>query len=356
MGQHDHSWAADMDEVRPLCPDHNPLLAEAGIRCPGDETQVIPAEHDAEQYAVMQENAKAESQLWALRDKMHAMAGDKRERIGRGYQWAMSWGEVGSILSRMAQGEDADDFRHGGRPSQLLAQDSALVARIGELDAREEAMEATWKTVRWTRWYPCLNRDGHIHSSLRGCESILATTQMGWATGLSGMTVEEAIATLGPRLCSKCFPDAPSEWCRSLHDITREQRAAKAAQTAAERAAARAVKELAPADQFASRASGEKVTTVAACKAIIRGAVERRVEVEWNRTPAAAARWHDDESYRSSLARLEDSITEMDADAAQAEGVLVAREAAMPGTGAPAAEIAKMRAAKEKSARREWLG
>ena len=33
---HDHSWAEDMDEVRAVCPDFNPLLAGTGICCPGE--------------------------------------------------------------------------------------------------------------------------------------------------------------------------------------------------------------------------------------------------------------------------------------------------------------------------------
>lgn len=317
-------------------------------------SQVIPAEHDARQLRVMEENASTESRLWALRDKMHAAAGDKRERAGRGYKWGMGWAEVGITLSHMAMTGDADDFRNGGRPSQLLAQDSELVARIGELDAQEEALQATWRAQKWTRYFPCLNRDGHIHSSLRGCESILATTQMGWATELSGMTVEEAIAKLGPRLCSKCFPDAPSEWCRSLYDITREEREAARARKDAERAAAKSVKELSRDQAFTSRSSGDKVTTVAACKAVIRGAVERRVELAWARTPAARAGWHSDEAYQRYLRNIAADLDLRVEDADQAAQVLVAREAAAPGTGATLDEIAKMRAAKEKSASKEW--
>lgn len=353
---HDHEGWADMEEAAANCPA---CLAEAGNQEAAEiAARFLPAEHDARQYEVMQQNARAEAQLWALRDKMHAMAGDKRERAGRGYQWAMSWGEVGITLSAMARDGDADDFRHGGRPSQLLAQDSELIARITELDAREEALEAAWKAGKWTRYYPCLNRDGHVHRSLRGCESVYADTQMGWDTSLSGMTVEQAIAKLGPRLCSKCFPDAPSEWCRSLADINREQNAAgKAAKAAkaAGKAAADAVKLLADGERFTSRRDGDRITKVTELKGLIRKAVEDHVELEWLNGVKGAPKdgWSEEFLARRRVNQAQYAL-EAGEDAAQAERILLAREAAHPGWGLTAGDIARMRASKERSERRGY--
>jgi hypothetical protein len=82
MSQHDHSWAEDMSEVQAFCPDHNTEVAKAGIRCPGDEDVIVPAEHDAAQYALYQQAWKAEERLERLCDRAHGAAGDRKE--GRG--------------------------------------------------------------------------------------------------------------------------------------------------------------------------------------------------------------------------------------------------------------------------------
>lgn len=215
--------------------------------------QIIPAEHDARQFALIQDVAKVESQLWSLRDKMHAMAGDRKRWEGKRQVWQMRWSEVGITLSYLVEQGDADDLRHGGRPSQLLARDTELIGQMAELDKQIDAMEAEWRAEGWTRYFPCLNADGHIHASLRGCSTVGRSTAMGWATELSGMPVSTAIqmppAGLGPRLCSVCFPDAPVEHCRSLRDITREQREA----ARQERADAKAAREQAKADRQAAR-------------------------------------------------------------------------------------------------------
>lgn len=317
--------------------------------------EIIPAEHDARQAALNGELAQAEASLWALRDKMHAAVGDKKEWHGKRRAWQMSWGEVGLALSAMAQGEDADDFRNGGRPSELLARDSEIIERMARLNEQIDAMQATWRAHRWTRYFPCLNSDGHVHSSLRGCESVSADTAMGWATELSGMSVEAAIAKLGPRLCSKCFPDAPSEWCRSLVDITRAEREAAKARKAAERAARDAAKVLPRGDWFTSERDGERITKVAELKGLIRQAVEDQVELEWlqGSKGASKADW-DPEHLAHRQASQEEHAFAAQRDADRAERILVAREAGHPGWGATAAEISKMRANKERSARKDY--
>jgi hypothetical protein len=200
-------------------------------------SQIIPAEHDARQFELIQQASKAEDRLFTLRERMHHMAGDRKRWYGKRQVWSMSWAEVSTHISHLAVQGDHEDFRHGGRPSQLLERDSELLAGIGRLDMQAEAMEAEWRCDPWTRYFPCLNSDGHVHATLRGCPTVKRDTAMSWATELSGKTVDEAIDDLGPRLCSVCFPGAPVEHCRSLRDITREQREAEKAARAAQRQA-----------------------------------------------------------------------------------------------------------------------
>lgn len=89
-------------------------------------------------------------------------------------------------------------------------------ARVAELKRELEAiaaeaapLEAEWNAARWTRWYPCLNKGGHIHVTL-GCSSLEHDTRMGWATDLSGRAVADVVAEYGTDVCSVCVPEAPA--------------------------------------------------------------------------------------------------------------------------------------------------
>jgi hypothetical protein len=277
---------------------------------------IIPAEHDARQFALIQKLYKVEDRIEALRLSMHRMAGDKESGHGRSRRWGMGFAEVSLRLTELAEAGDAPLRGYGKRPSEVLAQDAALLDEMRDLDAQAEAMEKTWRQHRWTRWYPCLNSDGHVHRTLNGCPTVnrgMSRTSMGWETSLSGKTVAEAIALLGPRLCSVCFPEAPVEHCQSLRDITRAQREAEAAA----RQEAKYVKGLRPAEQFRDH-RGNRVETVHRCKEILRDEVELR-----DYFGRGAHSWH-----AASVAA-----------AAQAARVLLAREEAAPGTGATQAEI-----------------
>jgi hypothetical protein len=44
------------------------------------------------------------------------------------------------------------------------------------------------------------------------CSTCRPTTTYGWLPSLSGKTESEAVADLGPTLCSVCYPTAPTEW------------------------------------------------------------------------------------------------------------------------------------------------
>jgi hypothetical protein len=317
--------------------------------------EVIPAEHDAAQFALYQELWKANRELKSLRLSMHPMVGDQERGHGRNRAWGMTFAQVCAAMNALAADGNEVIRGYSLRPSQVWAQDAELTGEVAALSARIDKMEATWREHRWTRWYPCLNADGHIHSSLRGCSTVYGDTDMGWATELSGKTVDEAITELGPRLCSVCFPDAPVEHCQSLRDITRADREAEKARKAAEKAAADAVKLLAADERFTSRRDGDRITTVAELKRLISKAVEERVELEWLNGDKGTPRqgWSEEwlATRRENQAQY---VVECDEDAAQAERILVAREAAHPGWGATAEWIAKRRTAKERSERKDW--
>lgn len=232
-------------------------------------TQVIsPVEFDEALYQLHVQRGQAADRLTAHRARMHTAAGDRKRWVGKRQYWTLMPGEVMAKLNGIVK--TGGPAAPGAR--ELLAVQTrleeavdAIVAQICEQDEIYDRPEN-----RWPRYYRCLNPDGHIHSSLRGCSSVSNETAMGWNTDLSGKPVEAAIAKLGKTLCSICFPDAPAEHCQKLSDITRADRElAKAAKLEA-----KYVKRLRPEETF--RCDSSWVETVYACKEILRKEVEFR--------------------------------------------------------------------------------
>lgn len=288
---------------------------------------IIPAEHDAAEHALIQERYRLEDRRDAAVTRMHHLAGDKRDWIGRRQVWRMSDTEAESACRRAAQGVDpiGEDAR------KTLRSYGQACEKIHDATQEIAQMEATWAASgRWTRWFPCLNADGHIHRSLSGCPTVnrgMSRTSMGWATELSGKTVAEAIAELGPTLCSVCFPDAPVEHCQSRRDITRAEREAEKAQKDQARLEAERARTAAAAERQARRDAAPKKVTAAerrmqAINAVITrhdGLAASRDEIaadieklaalgKTDRWQAAIARWakevRENESLRWALLQL----------------------------------------------------
>lgn len=146
-------------------------------------------------------------------DTAHRLLGEKPEttRGGKIISWPTSDDDVAARLRNATVMPHED--RQRGRA--LTTIDSAtheikqLALEISELEAEFQARGG------WTRFFTV--EDGHIHSA-RHCRggSIRATTLVGWNPELSGKTEEEAVALLGPNLCTHCYPSAPVEWTRGV--------------------------------------------------------------------------------------------------------------------------------------------
>jgi hypothetical protein len=249
-------------------------------------TQTIdPVQFDTQLFALYEQHSRLEDKLRSLFSfKIHPMAGDRQESNGWGRPRTWRLDDVAAFEAVVCLRHAGDErvLNLGVRPSDVINSHDQLDDAITELRDQINALEYVYQQNPWTRWHPCLNADGHVHSSLRGCPTVRWDTRMGWATKLSGTPVETAIQMppvgLGPRLCSVCFPEAPVEHCRSLPEINREARlTAKAA-----RAEAKFVKNLRPeemANPDGSRlvdGGGWKIETVAACEKALRDEVEHR--------------------------------------------------------------------------------
>lgn len=220
-------------------------------------TEINPREHDEAEEALYFELAKAERQVRIELDRAHEAAGDNRDYRKRNRPWGMKYVEALAKTTPLARA------RH--------EQASEVVYRLQQQIAE---MEAIYRQHGWQRFFPCGNRDGHIHSSLRGCSSVYATTVMYWRPGLSGKTIAEAVADLGEALCTFCFPGAPSDWkAKTLGQVKDERTAGERAAAKAAKEAAWLVKNLRKDEQFRNH-MGDRVTTVAACKQALRDEVD----------------------------------------------------------------------------------
>ena len=284
--------------------------------------------------------------------KLHELAGDRKSyRNTRVPVWGLSDLEVGRAAQRRAA--------HGDLVAMnILAQRAGEQAVLDAVNYEIQAMNRFYSSLTkpWTRFFPSVTKSQpHIHRSL-SCHTLHATTVMIWAPQLSGRTDAEAVDKLDEALCSVCFPDAPV----ALHEyVSKRSQAEQDARQAEKdaRAAAKAVKTLTEAEQFKTTGRfRERITTVAACKELIRKAVEEAVELEYFEQVAAGTRsWPGDTAMLANrLRNIRERLEELAADSHRAAGILIAREAEHEGWGATEAAIDKMRANKRKSATKEW--
>jgi hypothetical protein len=267
------------------------------------------------------------------REDAHREAGDRRHRHGTSTWWELS------LAGALARAPRANAERE-----RLFSDLAVVCASLREADAAYAG---------WPRFFPTeTSGGGHIHASTL-CRTLYASTDIRWRPDLSGKTVDEAVAELGPLLCQVCFPEARAEYKRDPREYARERNAERKAAETAEKAARDAPKKLTGDEQFTSSYGGDRVTTVAACKQLIRAAVEQRVGLEWYRTPAATANWAGTGEQLASVARnAAGHLAQKEDDAARAEAVLLRRERQHEGHGATAWEISQIKDRAGKRARK----
>ena len=294
-----------------------------------------PAGFDAKLAEAYAEHARVWKLIRHFEQEAHREAGDKLNRHGREAWWDLS---LADALDRAPRSRAEID-----RLYKSLAGVQAELADAGNAYAG------------WSRFFPTeTTSGGHIHSST-SCHTLRVSTDVRWRPDLSGKTVDEAVAALGPLLCQVCFPEAKAEYKRDPREYNAERNAERKAAEKAAKAAREASKQLTPDEQFTTEHGGDKVTTVAACKQLIRDAAEHAVELEHHLSAEARDRWDGD---AGSLAHRTRNVAEyarlLNRDAARAETVLIARELGNEGYGAAAAEIGQIRDRAGKKARKSW--
>ena len=99
--------------------------------------------------------------------------------------------------------------READEPARVLGARDELEAELAGIENEIFALEATY--TGWSRFFLVTSSAGHVHSSMH-CSTCYAQTRYGWLPQYSGHTEDEAVAELGPTLCTVCFPSAPVEY------------------------------------------------------------------------------------------------------------------------------------------------
>ena len=120
-----------------------------------------------------------------------------------------------------------DELQHDSITATALV--SLLIERgtgereVAALESAEEALSVAHAACRevedeyesrpWSRYWLVTSSDGHIHRSTHCCTCNKGRSPTGFALAayLSGKSDVDAVADLGPALCSVCFPEAPVE-------------------------------------------------------------------------------------------------------------------------------------------------
>lgn len=90
---------------------------------------------------------------------------------------------------------------------------AAAEERLGEASVARKECEYEYESRPWSRYWLVTSSDGHIHASRHcsTCNKGRSPTGFALAAYLSGKSEAEAVADLGPALCSVCYPSAPVE-------------------------------------------------------------------------------------------------------------------------------------------------
>jgi hypothetical protein len=166
---------------------------------------------------------KADSLRDSVTEDLHYTVDDKMGYRGRSRVWTMSTHEVLEAARALQAVTEADlparrreSRRHIdgklARYEELTETISRLNHEIGELDKIHAADP-------WPRYFPCRTHNEHIHSGY-GCSGLKHNSVLMWQPELSGHTVDEAVAKLGPKLCTHCFPNAPVEYTQGEADTS----------------------------------------------------------------------------------------------------------------------------------------
>ncbi len=189
-----------------------------------DLTTATPQEID-------QKIAELELDIWTrhaliakINDSIHRAAGDRQDYYRRQATWRLSDQEVIDKLHKLLENPQEYFLSDGGRAKveKLIPSQQAARDEIAELSKQVADLEGEFdRRGGWTRFHKLCSTDGARIHHTRWCSGLHRSNlnDLGWHPELSGKSEAEAVALLGPVLCSKCFPSAPADWRRNPADL-----------------------------------------------------------------------------------------------------------------------------------------
>jgi hypothetical protein len=309
------------------------------------DTRKIAVETDTALAATHEELAKLRQRQGFAYDSLHRWLGDTTDRRGN---WRMSNGDAyDKAVYQVENGEASAQVERAVDRLVEVERDIDLAnERINELDV-------IWaQNGCWNRYFLVTNSNGHVHRNTT-CSTCFPTTEYRWLVELADCDEDAMIVDYGEKACTVCFPDAPAN--PKFHGPGRRDREVQAARQAEKdaRQAVKDAKRLADDEVFRTCYMNDRVETVAACKELIRRAIETKVELD-HHTRSGAAPGFDAEAWARLLRSIGDNLVQQEQDAEQAKLVLLAREARHEGWGATQAQIDKIVASKAKAAAKVW--
>ncbi|MFE9412290.1 hypothetical protein ACFYN0_26380 [Streptomyces sp. NPDC006704] len=197
-----------------------PSLADAFSVTADQLGEMDPPEIDALNAVVAIESYRIDDQRDRCWDRLQRALGERKVRRGRSMDWSLGRDEA-EEKARLALQEGSGSELYRSELSKVLDAMDALGTEMVKLNqGPRKVLGSEWeRRGGWSRFF--LVEDGHIHRS-QSCFTLRIMTRLAWQPHLSGRSDEEAVAELGPFLCSHCFRDAPTEWQKNPEDVKRE--------------------------------------------------------------------------------------------------------------------------------------
>jgi hypothetical protein len=189
---------------------------------------------------------------------LHDALGERQIYTGRNGKFTYARSDADTLAAARARG-DEHCLTRSKSYSVLVADFDEAVKAAKAADAAQKPYHDEYARRPWSRFF--FVRGGHIHSDLTTRCNRRYDTDQGWNPALSGKSEAEAVAELGPNLCTKCYPTAPVEWKAGTVRKTREQIAEEKA-AAAEQARVTDPKLIAAPDGSELRVDGDTLRTV----------------------------------------------------------------------------------------------
>jgi len=153
-------------------------------------------------------------------EDLHWAIEDRPTYIGRRQTWKLSVPELARIAQARVETDQDNDVRRGhGFFAKKLAAIAEWAEPIARLEHEIAELDALYKADPWQRFHPCQTGNPHIHAGW-GCAGLKHNSILLWEPQLSGLEMADAVAKLGPKLCTHCFPSAPVEYTQGDPDTS----------------------------------------------------------------------------------------------------------------------------------------